>query len=325
MSNTTRTQIPAEVSNVYSKALLMRVTPYFVYTKWAQIKDIPQNAGTKTIKFRRYSSVAAAVTPLSEGVTPAGSQLAVTDITVDVEQYGDFVTVTDIVDFQSADPVLVEAAEVLGDQALDTFDLLTRDVLAGGTNVQYAGGKTARNQVTSSDKFAIADVMKIVRTLKNANAKKITGMVDPSNGYNTTPINACFVGIVHPNTVYDMKQLSAVGSIKWVPVEQYPQTRAMMENEVGAIDEVRFVETTNGKVFTGLGSGSIDVYGTIILAKEAYGITRISGKSLENIVKPLGAGEDPLNQRATSGWKGTFAAKILNNAFIVRYEHAISA
>jgi N4-gp56 family major capsid protein len=86
------------------------------------------------------------------------------------------------------------------------------------------------------------------------------------------------------------------------------------------------VETTQAKVFTGEGAGgTVDVYTALILGSDAYGISRISGKAMENIIKPLGAGEDPLNQRATSGWKAMFTAKILNDDFMVRVESAVSA
>ena len=77
----------------------------------------------------------AATTPLDEGITPAGSSLSVTDRA----QYGDFITITDKLDYQSQDPVLMEAAEILGDQMGDTLDQLTRDVLTAGSNKYLAG------------------------------------------------------------------------------------------------------------------------------------------------------------------------------------------
>ena len=322
MPTTTRTQIPAEVNNFYDRTLLERAVPLFVHTRWAQIRDIPRKSGTMTIKFRRYGSLSAATTPLTEGVTPSGSQLSVTDITATAQQYGDYVTLTDVLQFSSVDPILTETAEILGEQAGDTLDQLTRDILAAGTNVQYASTATARSEITSSMTLNASEVRQMVRTLKNNNARKITRMVNPSSGYNTVPLNSCYVGIVHPNTTFDLKSDSS-----FVPVEKYPSKKDIMEGEVGAIDEIRFVETTNAKVFSGAGSGGIDVYGTIILGADAYGITRISGEALKNIVKPLGSAgtADPLDQRSTSGWKATFVAKILNNDFMGRIEHAVSS
>lgn len=323
MANTGTGQIPAEVNNFYDRTLLYRAIPLFVHTRWAQVRDIPRKAGTLTIKFRRYGNLVAATTPLSDGITPSGSQLSVTDITATVAQYGDFVTVTDVLDFQSQDPVLMEAAEILGDQMGDTLDQLTRDVLSAGTNVYYAGtGHTLRNQVAAGELITLALVQKSVRLLKTNKARRMTKMVNATTGYGTTPLNASYIAICHPNTTFDLKAIST-----WVSVEKYASTNGIMEGEVGKLDEVRFVETTNAKVFTGAGAAGIDVYATLVFGSDAYGTTRISGEAVKNIVKPLGSAgsADPLEQRATSGWKATFVAKVLNDAFLLRLECAVSA
>ena len=316
MSNTTTTQIPAEVNAFYDRTLLDRAVAAFIHTMFAQVRDLPKNAGTLNIKFRRYGNLTAATTALSEGITPAGSQLSVTDITATVAQYGDFVTITDVLDFSSQDMVLMETAEILGDQAGDTIDQLTRDILAAGTSVSYSGtGNTANGDVAAGDVIDKADVTAAVTTLKLNNAKKIKTMVNPSTGYNTSPINAAFVAIVHPNISNTLRTLSG-----WVDVQNYPSQKGVMPHEIGYLEEVRFIETTNAKVFTGEGTGAIDVYGTLILGANAYGITRISGEAMKNIVKPLGSAgsADPLDQRTTSGWKATFVAKILNDDFMTR-------
>jgi len=322
MSATTRGQIPAEVNNFYVRTLLKRAVALFVHTRFAQVKDIPQNAGTATVKFRRYSNLTAATTALTEGTTPSGSQLAQTVITADVAQYGDFIKVTDVLTFESIDNVLMEAAEILGDQAGDTLDQLARNVLVAGTNVQYAGGNVSRGAVTSSDKLTAAEVKKMVRTLKKANARPILRQVNASTGYATDPVAAAFIGIVSPDTTYDLEDLDG-----FTPVEKYSSQLNVLEGEVGKIKQVRFIETTNAKVFSGEGDSGIDVHATLIIGRDAYGTTRISGKAIENIVKPLGSGGtgDPLNQVATSGWKATFVTKILNDAFMGRIEHAVTS
>lgn len=316
MGVTNKAVIPDEVSNFYDRTLLDRAVASFVHTRWAQVRDIPKNAGTLTIKFRRYANLTAATTALTEGVTPSGSALSVTDITAVVAQYGDFVTVSDVVDYSSKDMVLMEAAEIMGDQAGDTLDQLTRDVLAAGTSVSYSGtGNTANADVAAGDVIDKADITAAVTTLKLNNAKKITRMIEPSTGIATVPLNSTYIGIVHPSISSTLRTLSG-----WTDVQNYPSQKGVMPNEIGSIEEVRFIETTNAKIFSGEGTGSIDVYGTLILAMHAYGTTRISGEAMENIVKPLGSGgsADPLDQRATSGWKATFVAKILNDNYMTR-------
>lgn len=313
---TNRSAIPAEVNYFYDRTLLERAVALFVHTRFAQVRDIPKNSGTSAIKFRRYGNLTAATTALTEGTTPAGSDLSVTDVTATALQYGDFVTVSDVLTYESQDMVLMEAAEILGDQAGDTLDQLTRDVLAAGTSASYSGtSNTQDSHVAAGDIIDAADVKDAVKTLKLAKAKKITRMIDPSTGYSTTPLNACYVGIVHPTIAYTLKGLTG-----WVDVQKYPSQKDVMPGEIGSLDEVRFIETTNAKIATGAGTGAIDVYYTIILGANAYGISRISGEAMKNIVKPLGSAgaADPLNQRATSGWKATFVAKILNEAFLTR-------
>lgn len=321
MSTTTRTQIPAEVNNFYSRTLLMRAVPLFLHTRFGQVRDIPQNAGSSTIKFRRYGNLAAATTPLTEGVTPAGSQMSVTDITATVAQYGDFVTYSDVVDYESQDATLTEFAEVLGDQAGDTLDQLARDILAAGTTVTYVG-QSSRGAITTSNLITATEVRKMVRTLKNNKAKRVTRMIAASTGVATEPVAQAYIGICSPDTTYDLQDETG-----WVPVEKYSASMKVMDGEVGKLGDVRFIETPNAKVFSGAGASSIDVHATLIMGMEAYGVSRISGAALQNIVKPLGSGgtDDPLNQRGTTGWKATFVAKILNDDFLGRIEHAVTS
>lgn len=320
MASTTVTEVSHAINNFYDRKLLKKAIPLFIHTKWAQIRDIPKG-NTSTIKFRKYTLLTAATTALSEGVTPSGSQLAITDITADVSQYGDFVTLTDTLVLTTLDPVLSETAGLLATQFGDTIDQLCRNILAAGTTVQYASTAAARTDVTSAMKITKAEIQEAVRTLKGNNARRITSQVDPSSGFNTSAVPACFIGIVHPSTTFDLKNIPG-----FIPVQDYGQ-KVAMEGEVGSLDEVRFIETTNAKVFSSGGAGSIDVYGTLILAADAYGMTRISGAAIKNIIKPLGSGgsADPLDQRQTSGWKATFVAKILNQDFMLRLEHSVSS
>lgn len=324
MPNTTRTQIPAEVNVFYDRTLLERAMPLLLFTRWAQVRDIPKNIGTSTIKFRRYGNLTAATTPLMEGVTPVGSQLSVTDITATVKQYGDYITVTDVLSYESEDAVLMEAAEVMGDQSADTLDQLTRDILAAGTGVIYSGtSNTATNEVATGDVITLANLDTAIATLKANNAKKITKQIDATTGYSTSPIRASFITIVSPVIGVKIRTLAVAAGV-WTSVEKYASQSGVMEGEIGSYQDLRIIESTNSKVKALAGESGEDVYCTIIFGANAYGISRISGEALKNIVKPLGSAgsADPLDQRATSGWKATFVAKILNEDFVQRIESA---
>ena len=319
MPITTRADISAENQSFYDRNLLDRALPLFIHTKFAQIRDIPRNAGTSTIKFRRYSNLAAATTPLTEGTTPAGQKLSATDITATVQQYGDFVQISDVLDYESQDPTLMEAGELLGDQFADTIDQLTRDILNAGTVLARINSRASRGAIVAGDVPTLASIQTAVKTLKLANGRKMTKMVDASTGYATQPLNSAFVAINHTNISPIIKAFTG-----FVKIENYANKKDIMEGEYGYLEETRFIETTNAKVFTGQGGSGIDVYSILFIADRAYGTSRISGEAVKNIIKPLGSAGtgDPLDQRATSGWKATFVAKILNDAFMYRIECA---
>lgn len=294
--------LSAEMKTYYDTTLLETAEANLVHNQFGMKKPIPKNRG-KTIEFRCFDDLPKKTDKLTEGVTPDGKKLKVTSLTADVGQYGDYVAVSDMLDMTAIDPIIVQATKKIGKQAGMTLDTLTRDALAAGTQVQYAEGQvTARNQVAATHKMTIDAVRRAVRTLKNNN-------IDP--------FDTSYVGIIHPDVAYDL-----MSDPKWVNVKTYSDPEGIYLGEIGKIENVRFVETTEAKKFVSEGADSVDVYSTLIIGDGAYGVTEIEGGGLETIIKPLGAGNDPLNQRATIGWKATHVAKILNEKAMVRIETA---
>lgn len=315
------TVITHALNNYYDRNLLKAARPALVHLNWGQVRNIPKGE-TETIKFRKYSLLTPATTALTEGVTPSGGTLAITDVTAVVAQYGDYLTLTDRLQFTSPDPVLTEAGKVQGQQAGNTLDRLMRTVLAAGTTIQYASTATAIGEITALMIMKTAEAKEAVRTLKNANARKITEMVGPANKYGSKAIPASYIGICSPSTTFDMKTDTAFKKI-----EDYADVSRVLPNEVGTLDEIRMMESTEAYVNSGAGAGSVDVHYTIVLAMDAYGSTRINGEAMKNIIKPLGSAgtADPLNQRATTGWKATFVGKILDQTFMVVIQHGVTA
>lgn len=318
MANTTLTQVPAGIQAFYDKNLLMRSVAYFVHDKFGQAKSLPTKS-SETIKFRRYSNLAAATTPLTEGVTPAGSQLAVTDITAAVVQYGDFVTLTDKIAMHVEDNVVMEATDILGDQAGLTVDTVWRDAvipnLANSTILTVAGAGTTEAALVAADIITAAALDQSILSLKNNLAKKFTGVITGSTSVGTSPIRAAYMSIVHPDVVYDLENITGYKN-----ASEYASQGDIQEGEVGAYKDIRFIETTQGYINVDGGAAAVDTYHTAIFGKEAYGVVTLRGKAKMDVyVKPLGSGgtSDPINQRSTVGWKASTVAKILNDAYAV--------
>ena len=230
------------------------------------------------------------------------------EITATVAQYGGFVELSDMLLLTAIDNNLMEATRLIAEQASKTLDTITREVLNGGTNVLYAEGQVSSRaalvggQESGNHYLTIDGVRKAVRFLKVMNARRINGD---------------FAGIIHPDVAYDL-----MSDPKWVNVKTYSDPSGIYNGEIGKIEGVRFVETSEAKVFVGEGASGRDVYSTLILGADAYGVTEITGGGLQHIVKQLGSGgtSDPLDQRATVGWKATKVAERLVEQYMVRIE-----
>ena len=283
-----------EMKVYYSDYLIDNAVPKLVHDQFGQKHPIPKNGG-KTIEFRKYSPLPKLLTPLTEGVTPDGQSLTVTTIEATIDQYGGYVTISDMLQLAAIDNNMVQATKLLGNQAGASLDTITREVLNGGTNVVYAGGVTSRDALTAEHKLTVDDIKKAVRALKNQNADKI---------------GDSFVAIIHPDVTYDL-----TNDPQWQAVKDY-DPKDWYEGEIGKIAGVRFVETTEAKIFEG------GVYSTLVLGDNAYGVTEIEGGGLQHIVKQLGSAgtADALDQRATVGWKATKVAERLVEQFMVRIE-----
>jgi N4-gp56 family major capsid protein len=299
-----------------------------VHGRFGQKRPIAKRNGNQ-IKFRRYSQLAVASTPLTEGVTPAGSSLSVTDLTATLAQYGDYITLSDMVSMTNQDAVVTEATDVLGDQAGTTIDQARRDVLVAGTNVDYSGAATSR--ATVAVKISGTDLDQCIRFLKVQNAKYVKDGIMPSENIGTGSVRKAFIAVVHPDVEYDLESITGYRS-----VSDYGSQEAVMEDEIGAYKNIRFVSSTNAKIFPGAGAAgttvyknngaNFDVYCTLIFAANAYGVCPLSGEAMNTYVKSLGSAgtADPLEQRSTVGWKATTTTKILNDSWMIRIESAAS-
>lgn len=323
--------IPVSVDAFFDEMLLRRARPNLVHAVGAQMKTLPQNAGAQTIRFRRYTKLAQNVATLTEGTTPAGKTLASTLVTATLAQYGDFVKVFDRLAGTTKEGIFAETADLLADQAGESLDSVTRDVIYAGTAVEFAGAGSARGTVAAGEVILIVDIRDAVQVLHDNDASQFTEMAAGTDQVGTVPIRKAYWGLIHTSQRQTLKQLTG-----FVEAHNYPSTVTPFPMEIGEIEGIRFLETTNGAVFAGAGAGGIDVYGTLIYGQGFHAVVEPgtpapqagepkSPLGLQFIAHTFGeSGEsDPLNQRSSGGWKADFAAVILNNAFGIRIEAAL--
>ena len=318
--------IQPAIQTFYDRNLLDRAIPADIHGRFGQVRPIKTKSGNQ-IKFRRYEALAANTTALVEGVTPAGSSVTITDATATLAQYGDYLILTDMVDLTNQDPVLTEFGMILGEQAGYSIDAIRRDVLVAGTNVIYTNG-VARN--TLNTVLTSVALRTAIRFLGRQNAKMQTPMIYAGTGEGTGSVRAAYIGLVHPDTEAQLESI-----VGYQPVNEYSSAMKAEPDEVGAFRNIRFFKSTNCKVFTAAGAavgtdGMIsaaavnnDVYATLIIAANAYGVCDLGGNAMTNIIKQVGSGgaSDALNQRGSTAWKAITTTKILNETWITRIEH----
>ena len=382
-------ELSHEMKVYYQDRLIDLADPLLVHDQFGQKRPIPQGRG-KTTEFRAFRKLPKIVNSLIEGVTPDGQALDTYVITSTVKQYGAYVCLTDYIMATAIDPMAEEALKLIAQQGALSMDTVTREIINAGTNVQYGDGTVAsRSALTAANKLTVLAIRKAVRTLKRENAPMINGN---------------YVAIIHPDVSFDLMSDSS-----WIEWNKYTSPEHMYKNEIGQIAGVRFVETTEAKVFQGSdlgsdsrnlaingavsanattavldggtfaenalagrkllidgnvytvasntassgtatitlaagekfaaiadntvvypgegGAGGIDVYSTLVIGEGAYGVTDIAGNGLQTIIKQKGSGgtADPLDQRATIGWKCAKTAEILVDEYMVRIETGATA
>ena len=240
---------------------------------------------------------------------------------------------TDVLLDTNDSPVMEQVTQIVGEQAAETVENMRIGVLLGGTNVEYANG-TARNEVNTPISLPLQ--RRITRKLKNQKARFLTDSIKSTPRFYTESISPCFVAVCHPDCEADIRSMPHFQDVK-----DYGNT-SPWENEIGAVEGVRYLFTTLMKSWPDAGGAKTnaagdtmvsttgtkaDVYPILFLAKDAYGLVPLKGaESLTPvIINPSHTESDPLAQRAHVAWKTMQTCVILNQAWMVRAEVACTA
>ena len=304
---TTSSALSAGMQTYYNRELLRTFEPNLVHLQFGDEHRMPPHSGL-VMNMRKLIPLETNTKALSEGDPGESVMLAETEVTVQLQQYGEYARCTDKLDLTHLDMDIMRRTKLFGDAGARSIDAVVREELAKCANVIYAGGKASRAELTAADKLTSRELRKAVKTLKKNHAQTFGGY---------------FVAIIGPDTIYDLQEDEA-----FVKVSQYQDKENIYTGEVGRLFGVRLVETTEAKIFEGAGASGADVASVIVLGQYAYGVTSLKGAKPRVIVKPAGSAgtADPLDQISTVGWKmDGFGAKLLQPEYAVRIECGFSA
>lgn len=321
---------PAVTQAHFDTKMLIKAKQKNHHGRWAASRDLPANNG-KTLMMRRYLHLPLALSPLSEGVAPAGKVPDLDDYQATIVQHGDFIALTDVARWTRKDPVLNEYTSLLGDQEGMTIDCVDRDTAISTTNGFYTNG-TQRSDVTDIVHFAVLD--RIIRALQDAGAETLLSGNSSNSSENSYPVAPAYPGITRPAVMYDLQNINGF-KFSW-------EYKGSVEGEAGRYKDLAFFPAADvsslgagAKIYAGTGgssttvknsTGTVDVYTILFFAQNGFTKVPLSGKSSSFIAKPLGSAgtADPLDQISTLGWKTIGARLRTNELWLARLDCAVS-
>ena len=228
---------------------------------------LPRQNG-KTVQFFRYTNLGAATTPKSpEGAVGTSQSLNSKTVSVTVSQYTNFITVSDLLKDTAIDPIVQNAAEILGYQAGLSVDTITRTV------IDDVAASTAQSLLGSY-----------------LRAEDFRNSRHQLQGKNVLPFEeGHFHAIAHPYVTFDLVNDPAAMGLADITKFTAP-ARALTSYEdrghVATVGGCKIIESTNVKLI----AGAPNKWRVYIFGKGGVGCVDLQGRGPNKI-------KDPAKQR----------------------------
>jgi len=293
---------------------------------------------------------------LTEGAG-ATNERTLQKVTVEatLARYGEMITYTDEVELFSEDAMQVRYREELGELANSRFeDLVQLDMLATPTKM-YSGVATSMATVgagvaadgSTDDAYKVSYdlIRKAVRRLVRNRAKKNTSIVTGSTKIDTKTIAKAYYAIIDADIKSDLENLTRGTGYErefvYVPFHKYGDAATAAQGEVGAMHEVRFIESEAALVNYGKGAAipaayagtlandgtNFDVHSILFPTEGSFATIGLKGMGRIKFNAKSPSDVDLTNPYATKGffsYNFFYAGLILEPEKLLRVDIAVS-
>lgn len=314
----------------YDRKFLEALQPEELYHLWGDMVSIPANGSNTIVKNYVAELGDLDGSPLTEGVTPTEQTFTNTKIEKSVDQYGGYARTTDRLVEEGLDGVTLEFTKRLAQQGSRTMNKVRRNGLLGGTSERFQGGVADADSITAdllTASTTVADLNFILETFRLAKVKPLTSLAGGSANDGTTPIPAAYPVIV-PVQAIDL--IRADLGTAFNEVEEYADAAPPIHaQEFGRYRSFRFIYDTEVNVSANAAGTPQDIAQCLIFGQgvqdKPYVTVDLAGGNMKTITKPLGSSGsvDPLDQRASMGWKAKQATFIVQDPYMFRWEVSI--
>jgi N4-gp56 family major capsid protein len=283
-AGTDSTQGENTVIHYYDRAGIKAANRVNLYGQFADRKSMPKKMG-KTFKISKFlhmydrapndvefeakgflssrsideMNIDLNAASLAEGAKDVNKR-SIKKITVEtsLNRYGEMLDYTDEVELFSEDSMQVRYREELGELANSRQeDLLQRDML-GTPTVQYGGLATSMAEVDESCKVTYDTIRAGVRLLVRNRAKKTTSVVSGDVKIDTRTIAKAYYAIIGSHVKGDLETLQrGTGNAEeyaYIASHKYASAANLADGEVGAMHEVRFIESESAVHYANAGA-----------------------------------------------------------------------
>lgn len=262
--------------------------------------------GTNTLRYARYADLGVNTTPLTEGLPPTDQELTISSEFFTATQYGATVAISDLANLDSPHDLISIAAERVAYQAVRSMDHIVRDNIHSTAATAAVFGATASGTLTAN---AANSAVAAAGLLNGVFVKQIVARLKGAN----VPAFAdgTYRAIIHPSQEYDLISDTAVNG--WIESRKYVDNTNLLTGEIGMFAGVRFIVSSDAKVYQTAGASAGNVYAALFLGSDAYAIG--DSQTLQSyFVAPGGDHTDPLAQKALLGYKMRFGSLLLDEA-----------
>jgi N4-gp56 family major capsid protein len=312
---TTTTTLTDQYQRFYSQELLEHAKPELKLAQFGAKKELPRKRGANTIRWFRQMATSATtvgqVQTLAEGVPISTfTQYLYEYVDAGLTQFGEALKYTDILGWTALLEVLDDGITYLGENCARKCDDVIWAVIAHATTglqKRYSGGAANFAALvalsTTAGKYISDDGLSALTRLRINNAPRAAGGV--------------YIGIVGPQVAFNLKRDTV-----WVQASTYSAVKQLFQGEIGELDGIRYVETTNvwGESST---EGTRDtsaptIFSSVFTGRDAYGVVNLTGKGPNSpaiTIVDRADHADPLNQTLIAGWSAYYSAVVLNPLF----------
>jgi N4-gp56 family major capsid protein len=259
VSNMTKTSSVSSDTTAFEQLAYFALRSQPMLEMVCDVKSTNQSHNGSSVQFNIYNDLARATTALTEGeeITPVA--MGDSTVTVTLNEYGNAVVTSAKLRGVSFLNVDADAANIVGYNMADSMDAVVHALLVAGTNVAYAGDATSRVTLDAADNLDAGDIRAQVAALRGDSVATFRG--------------GNYIGFIHPDVSYDLRDDTAVTDIIQFQIRQDPG--AVRQGSIGVFGGVDFIETPrlgigiDSTTWTDAGAGTVDAYPTLICGQQA--------------------------------------------------------